>query len=255
MPCTLAQLTDLADETLQPQRFNDYCPNGLQVEGRSSVSRIVTGVTACQALIDAAIDVQADAILVHHGYFWRGESPVLTGRRVKRVKSLLDNDISLLGYHLPLDAHPEYGNNAGLAKVLGLSIKGNAASVEQDLLMLGELGEAMTGAELSEHISVRLDRQPLHVAADPLEDRKLSSVAWCTGGAQGYIEQAIELGVDAYITGEVSEQTVHSARESGIHFYAAGHHATERYGVQSLGAFLAGALDLECHFIDIDNPA
>ncbi|MEM8499512.1 MAG: Nif3-like dinuclear metal center hexameric protein [Pseudomonadota bacterium] len=255
MPCTLEQLIDLADQTLQPQRFKDYCPNGLQVEGRPTVARIVTGVTACQALIDAAIDVQADAILVHHGYFWRGESPVLTGRRVKRIKSLLDNDISLLGYHLPLDVHPELGNNASLAKVLGLSIRSNADSVEQDLLMVGELGEPMTGAELAEHISVRLDRPPLHVAAEPHEDRKLSTVAWCTGGAQGYIEQAIELGVDAYITGEVSEQTVHSARESRLHFYAAGHHATERFGVQSLGKYLAGALELECHFVDIDNPA
>ncbi|MFK7732035.1 MAG: Nif3-like dinuclear metal center hexameric protein [Pseudomonadales bacterium] len=255
MPCTLAQLVNLTDETLQPQRFKDYCPNGLQVEGRSEVSRIVTGVTACQALLDAAIDQQADVILVHHGYFWRGESPVLTGNRLKRIKSLLDNGISLLGYHLPLDAHPEYGNNAGLANVLGFSVQGNAPSVEQDLLMLGELGEPMSGGELSTHIAACLGRPPLHIAADPLETRKLRSVAWCTGGAQGYIEKAIELGVDAYITGEVSEQTVHSARESGMHFYAAGHHATERYGVQALGAYLAAALGLEHQFIDIDNPA
>lgn len=255
MPCTLAQLVDLADTTLQPQRFNDYCPNGLQVEGRSSISRIVTGVTACQALIDAAIDSQADAILVHHGYFWRGESPVLTGRRLKRIKSLLDNEISLLGYHLPLDAHPDYGNNARLAKVLGFAIQGSAPLVEHDLLMVGELGEAMTGSELTAHIAACLERPPLHVAADPHEDRKLRSVAWCTGGAQAYIEQAIDLGVDAYITGEVSEQTVHSARESQIHFYAAGHHATERYGVQALGEYLAAALDLEYQFIDIHNPA
>ncbi len=255
MACTLAQFVDLADKTLEPQRFKDYCPNGLQVEGRPSVKRIVSGVTASQALIDAAIERKADAILVHHGYFWRGESPAITGRRLTRIKSLLDHGLSLIAYHLPLDAHPDYGNNASLAKVLGFSIKRLAPSVEQGLLMVGELDNPMTGAQLSGHIEQCLDRPPLHVANNPSEEKKLQSVAWCTGGAQAYIEQAIELGVDAYITGEVSEQTVHSARESEIHFYAAGHHATERYGVKALGEYLAQTLELEHQFIDIDNPA
>ncbi len=255
MPCTLEQLVGLANESLQPHRFNDYCPNGLQVQGRPLIARVVSGVTACQALIDAAIERQADAILVHHGYFWRGESPVLTGSRLKRIKSLLDNELSLLAYHLPLDAHPEYGNNASLARVLGFAVHGCAPSVEQQLMMVGELGAPMTGDQLSAHIGACLNRPPLHIAADPNDARKLKSVAWCTGGAQGYVEQAIELGVDAYITGEVSEQTVHSARESGLHFFAAGHHATERYGVQALGRYLAEELGVEHHFVDIDNPA
>lgn len=249
----LNDLVRALDDLLQPARFSDYCPNGLQVQGRAEVRRIVSGVTASEALIDAAIADGADAILVHHGYFWKGESPVVTGMKRRRLGKLLAHDISLLAYHLPLDAHPELGNNAQLARLLGLRREG--ALFPHDPRAVGDAGvlaQAMTPEVLAAHIAAVLGRAPLHIAGGPREIRR---VAWCTGGAQGYIEQAIALGVDAYLSGEISEPTVHAARESGVHYFALGHHASERYGVKAVGEWCERALGLAHRFVDIDNPA
>lgn len=248
-------LTDILLELgkqLRPEQFNDYCPNGLQVQGRSQVSRLVSGVTASQALIDAAIAQRADAILVHHGYFWRGEEAVLTGVKQRRIKALLEHNINLLAYHLPLDAHPEFGNNIQLAKVLGLTPSGELTRQNNHAMgLFSDLDSPISGAELAGRISTGLGREPLHIAGS---DAAIRRVAWCTGAAQSYIEQAVQIGADAYISGEISEPTVHIAREYGIHYFSAGHHATERYGVQALGNWLAQQFDLQHTFIDIDNP-
>lgn len=249
----LNALLQALDDLLQPARFNDYCPNGLQVEGRAEVRTLVTGVTASEALIDAAIALNADAILVHHGYFWKGERAEITGMKRRRIGKLISHDLSLLAYHLPLDAHPVLGNNAQLAQRLGFVREG--ALFPQDSRAVGDVGtlaQAMSADALSQHIGQVLGRKPLHIAGS---DKLIQRVAWCTGGAQGFIEQAIAMGVDAYFSGEISEPTVHAARESGVHYWAMGHHASERYGVQALGEWCARELGLTHHFVDIDNPA
>lgn len=227
--------------------FKDYCPNGLQVEGKAAIKKIISGVTASQALIDAAIEQQADLLLVHHGFFWKGENPVLTGIKKRRLQALLLNDVNLLAYHLPLDANKHLGNNILLAKKLG--IKPEQYFSTNEIALLGTI-EKQTGNEFRQCIASVLDRIPLHIEAD----RMISRVALCTGAAQSYINQAIDLGVDAFISGEVSENTWHIAKESNIHYFAAGHHATERYGVQALGEHLATQFDLKHTFIDINNP-
>jgi dinuclear metal center YbgI/SA1388 family protein len=248
----LNEIEALCNRVLEPERFSDYCPNGIQVQGAAEVNKIISGVTASQALIDAAIDHNAQAVLVHHGYFWKGENPVVVGMKRNRLKALLENDISLIAYHLPLDAHPTLGNNARLAELLGLRVEqGLEPGNERSIGLLGTLPTPMSGAAFSAHLQQQLGRSPLHIAGN---DREIRRVAWCTGAAQGMIEKAVEAKADAYLTGEVSEPTVHAAREMGIHFYAAGHHATERYGVQALGELLAEQLGLEHLFIDIDNP-
>lgn len=251
MSTTLNELLAAANALLMPERFQDYCPNGLQVEGRQQIKRIVSGVTASMALLEAARDSAADAIVVHHGYFWKSESPVVTGMKRKRLQLLLQNDISLIAYHLPLDAHPEFGNNAQLARLLGIEITGGLQAGANPIGNIGKLAEAMWPEKFVEKIAQRLGRLPQFIAGG---DHAIRRVAWCTGAAQNYIDQAAELGVDAFISGEISEQTVHSARELGIHFIAAGHHATERYGVSALGDYLANQLKIEHRFIDIDNP-
>ena len=242
-------LVQYLDELLEAGRFKDYCPNGLQVEGSGEVRTIVAGVTASQALIDAAIARGADTLLVHHGWFWRGEDGRVTGFRKARMRSLLLHDINLIAYHLPLDAHPELGNNAQLASRLGWLVKGRFG--DQDLGCFGCLPQAMSLTELARSIETGLGRQPLIVGEG---ERQVRRVAWCSGGAQGYFEQALALGVDAYLSGEISEQTVHLARESGVAFIAAGHHATERFGVQALAADLRARFGVSCEFVDIDNP-
>lgn len=245
-------IIQLLSEWLEPDKFKDYCPNGLQVEGRSDVRRIATGVTACQAFLDQAVAAGADMVLVHHGYFWRGEDPRIRGIRRRRLATLFAHEINLVAYHLPLDAHPVMGNNAQLGEVLGFEQVAPAGNVgETGLLWTGTLAEPMTPEALSARIGERLQREPLWVGNGPSEIRTL---AWCTGAAQGFIDQAVALGVDAYISGEISEPTVHSARENGIHYYAAGHHATERYGVQALGERLQTEMDIEHVFIDVPNP-
>ncbi len=252
MAVELFELVANLDAILQPARFKDYSPNGLQVEGRARVARLVTGVTACQALLEAAIAERADAVLVHHGYFWRGENPCLTGIKRRRIALLLEHDISLLAYHLPLDEHPSLGNNAQLAQQLGIPVVSQRYEGDGSCpVMEGQLPTAVAGHAFAAHLARVLGRKPMHIAAE----REIRRLAWCTGGGQGFIEHAIELGVDAYISGEVSEQTVHIARENAIHFFAAGHHATERYGVQALGEHLAKILPLEHRFLDIENPA
>ena len=252
MQITLQELTGEISRLLKPDQFTDYCPNGLQVEGKADIRHLVTGVTASQRLLDAAVDCGADAILVHHGYFWRGEDAVVTGLKRKRLKTLLDHDISLLAYHLPLDAHAEFGNNVQLAKVFGWEPKGELLRQNNQVMgLIAELPQPVTGTQLYVHISKALGREALHIDAD---NRMIARVAWCTGAAQQYIETAARLGMDAYISGEISEPTVHTAQEHGMHYFAAGHHATERYGVKALGEFLAGRFGITHTFIDIHNP-
>lgn len=243
------ELLGYLDELLVPGKFRDYCPNGLQVEGRAEITRIVAGVTASQDLLDAAVALHADAILVHHGYFWKGEDGRVTGIRRQRLATLLAKDINLLAYHLPLDAHPELGNNAQLARLLGFVPESRFG--EQDIAWLGALAEPCDLSTLTARVSAVLGRQPLVIGGD---DRMIRRIGWCSGGAQGYFEQAIALGVDAYLSGEISEQTVHLARESGVAYLAAGHHATERYGVQALAGHLARQFGIACEFVDLDNP-
>lgn len=245
----LQQLVSVVDRQLEPWRFKDYAPNGLQVEGRSEVLRVVTGVTASQALLDEAVRRQADAVLVHHGYFWKSEPAALTGIKRRRIATLLQNDISLLAYHLPLDAHPQLGNNAQLGQLLGIIDAQPCA--DELLLWQGALAVPQSAEALAAGMAKRLGRQPLLLGPARRQIRRL---AWCTGGAQGYFEQAIALGVDAFITGEASEQNHHLAEEYGVTFFAAGHHATERYGVKALGEWLASAHGLEVDFVDLFNP-
>lgn len=245
-------LVDYCNSLLQSDAFQDYCPNGLQVEGAGQVQRLVTGVTASQALVDAAVAAGAQMLLVHHGYFWKGEPSTVTGIKHRRLKALLGADINLLAYHLPLDVHGELGNNVQLAKLLGWEVLGGLEPDNpRSVGLYGELPDAVEGSVLARQMAAVLQREPLHIAGN---DRPIKRIAWCTGAAQGYIERAISLGADAYVTGEVSEPTVHAARENGIHFFAAGHHATERYGVKALGEHLAERFGLEHEFIDIDNP-
>lgn len=246
------ELLDYCDRLLDSAAFADYCPNGLQVQGGERVWRIVSGVTASQALVDAAIAAQADLLLVHHGYFWKGEPAPLTGIKQRRIKALLQHDINLVAYHLPLDVHAELGNNVQLAHVMDWQIEGGLEPDNpRSVGLQGRLSVPLSGEQLAAQLAQRLQRTPLHI---PGNDRPIRRIAWCTGAAQGYIDRAIALGVDAYITGEVSEPTVHLAREHGIHFFAAGHHATERYGVKALGEHLAQQFGIQHQFIDIDNP-
>lgn len=250
MSISLTQLTSYLNELLKPSRFDDYCPNGLQVEGSATINNIVTGVTASQELIESAIDSKADALLVHHGYFWRGEPAVITGMKRKRIQLLLENNISLLAYHLPLDTHLELGNNIQLAKVLGWDPEPVDKKHPIPLVRSTILAKATSGISLGQHIENSLARKPLHIAAN----REIKKVAWCTGAAQSYIFDALALGADAFISGEVSEATTHIAREHNIHYFSAGHHATERYGVRALGEHLVEKFDINIEFIDIDNP-
>jgi dinuclear metal center YbgI/SA1388 family protein len=238
------------DELLAAATVSDYCPNGLQVAGRRPVRRLVSGVTASLALIEAAAEAGADALLVHHGWFWKGEDPRLVGMHGRRVTAMLEAGMALLAYHLPLDVHPEVGNNRRLAEVLG--IEGAMPATEDGLIWTGTLPVAQSGAGVAALVGERLGRQPLHV---PVREGALRRLAWCTGGAQRFIDRAAALDVDLYLSGEVSEQTVHQARELGLDYIAAGHHATERYGVQALGGHLAERFGLEHQFVDIDNPA
>ena len=252
MAVALAELVTYLDEYLEVGRVRDYAPNGLQVEGSAEVARIVSGVTASQRLLDAAVDCQADAVLVHHGYFWKGENPCLVGMKRRRLHTLLDNDISLLAYHLPLDAHPEVGNNARLGELLSLESVAPLDPDDRDGVgNIGLLAEGQRVQNLLERLAELTGREPLHIGDG---EQIVRRVAWCTGAAQGYIDAAVAAGADLFITGEASEQTVHTAREEGIQFIAAGHHATERYGVQALGEHLQGRFGIEHRYIEVDNP-
>ncbi len=248
----IKELTTYLDQLLHPQLFNDYCPNGLQVEGRAEIKKLVSAVTANQALFAAAQDFGADAILVHHGLFWRGDDPCVTGIKRNRLTTLLQNNINLIAYHLPLDAHSEFGNNIQLASVLKLIPEAEiSVNDNPNLVRIGRLHNKMNAQQFAKQIEQALHRKPLHISG---RVENIETIAWCTGAAQDFITLAIDHGVDAYLTGEVSERTVHIAREAGIHFFAAGHHATERYGVYALGEHLAREFQLKHLFIDIDNP-
>ncbi|HCS88908.1 MAG: Nif3-like dinuclear metal center hexameric protein [Thiohalocapsa sp. PB-PSB1] len=246
---TAETLARYSNELLSVGNFSDYCPNGLQVAGERPVRLLVSGVSASQALVQAAIDADADALLVHHGWFWKGEEPCLVGIKGRRVRMLMQAGIALLAYHLPLDAHPQLGNNRQLAEVLGINDPRPANP--DGLLWLGRLAIPCSGIELARSVGEHLNRAPLHIAAI---DRPVQHLAWCTGAAQRYIGEAHALGADLFISGEVSEQTTHEARELGIDYLGAGHHATERYGVQALGAHLADQFEIQHRFIDRDNP-
>lgn len=247
------QLLQTFDALLQPERFRDYGPNGLQVEGAASVRKIVSGVTASRALIEAAIAAQADTIFVHHGLFWKGQDGRVTGWMKQRLALLLAHNINLFAYHLPLDAHPELGNNAQLGLQLGL--KAQSRFGEQDLGFLGERlesGAFETAEVLAQHVENKLNRPVVLVNA---AQRAIKSIAWCSGGAQSYFEAAIAAGADAFITGEISEPQAHYARECGVAYLACGHHASERFGAPAVAAHVAAQFGLVHEFIDIDNPA
>lgn len=245
----LTELLDYTGHLLQVERYRDYCPNGLQVGGRDEIGTIVSGVSASMALLEAAAEAGADMVLVHHGYFWKNEEPCVTGIKRARLKFLLERDINLVAYHLPLDAHPELGNNAQLARMLGIDIEGWFG--EQSVAAYGSLAEPMSLETFGRAVAHVLRREPLLVGDANTTIRR---VAWCTGAAQDALEQAVTLGMDAFLTGEVSERTVHLARESDVAFIAAGHHATERYGVRALGEHLANRYGISHRYVEIDNP-
>ena len=262
---SIQDLTQFCDDYLSAGSFKDYAPNGLQVDGGRPVQRIVTGVTACEALIDAAIAAHADTIMVHHGYFWKGESATITGMKGRRIRKLMQHGISMIGYHLPLDAHPVVGNNAKLAEVLNMTITG--ALYPNESHPVGNIATCtlQTADSLSAQITKALGRTPLHISAHyhhadsttnkKTDEKLIERVGICTGGAQDMIEQAAIMNCDAFISGEISERTTHIARELGIDYFACGHHATERGGIQALGEVIAQQFDLPVTFIDIDNPA
>ncbi|MCV6588238.1 MAG: Nif3-like dinuclear metal center hexameric protein [Marinobacterium sp.] len=252
MAVELKALLNYCDTLLEPGKFRDYCPNGLQVEGKPQIQRLVSAVTASQDVLDAAVAWQADAILVHHGYFWKGEPEPVCGIKRKRLKTLLQHDISLIAYHLPLDAHPQLGNNARLGQLLGLTETGPLELGNPNSIgLVGRLAQPQSAQQFADHIAAVLGREPLLITGG---DHLIETLGWCTGGAQGYIDKAIAQGLDAFISGEVSEPTFHAARENGIHYLAAGHHATERYGAMALGEALAAEFGLEHRFVDSDNP-
>ncbi|MDJ0807311.1 MAG: Nif3-like dinuclear metal center hexameric protein [Gammaproteobacteria bacterium] len=247
----LLTLERYCDEQLAANEFDDYCPNGLQVEAGSQVQRLMVGVTACQALIDEAVAWEADLLLVHHGYFWRGEAAAIRGMKARRIAALLGHGISLLVYHLPLDAHPVWGNNRQLAELCQFP-RPQATAAGRGLLWRSTLDGGISALDLGRGLSDVLGREVLHIRGG---NDRVQQIGWCTGAAQDFIGDAAQLGLDAYISGEISESTVHAARELGIHYFAAGHHATERLGVQALGRHLAENYALDFRFVDVDNPA
>lgn len=246
-------LVDHLDELLGSRHISDYAPNGLQVEASEQISRIVTGVSVSQPLIAAAREWGAQMLIVHHGLFWSKEDPRLIGMKGARVRQLYEAGISLLGYHLPLDIHPELGNNAQLGKLLGISKEGTFWQHNNlELAHYGSFEAPIESAHLAERLTTLLNREPLLISGG---DHPIQRIGWCSGGAQNGIEAAAQLGLDAYISGEISEPTTHVAREMGIHYFAAGHHATERWGVKALAQYISDNLGIETRFIDIDNPA
>ena len=245
----LSELSQFCDDFLRVAEFSDYCPNGLQVEAGERVEHLVCGVTASLALIEAAAEVGADGLLVHHGYFWKGEAQPLVGPKGRRIRALIENGISLLAYHLPLDVHPEVGNNTRLARVMEWQIETRFG--EMNLICAGRPRVSQSVDELAAELRDRLNANPLVITAG---DHPVNRLAWCTGAAQDFVEAAAAQGVDAFVSGEISEPTFHAARELGIHYIAAGHHATERYGVQALAAEIESRFGLRQQFIDIPNP-
>lgn len=251
----MAKLQDIiqwCDQTLKSPEFKDYAPNGLQIEGKTEVHKILAAVTASQDAIDAAIRENADLLLVHHGYFWKGEAYPITGMRGKRIKSLIQHDISLLAYHLPLDSHPSLGNNVAIADLLRLErIEALDPSERHPIGNIGYLNQPMPVEEFKKFVSEKLKFDVTHLPADK---NMIEKVGFCTGGAQDFIVKAAEQGCDAYISGEVSERTFYEAKELGVHYFACGHHATERYGVQRLGQAISEQFDIEYVYFELNNP-
>lgn len=249
-------LTKFLEKKLNIKKYEDYCPNGLQVEGRLNINVIVTGVTASLDLVKTAVDMKADAILVHHGYFWRGEDSNVRGIKKKRLEQLIMNKINLYVYHLPLDMHPKLGNNAQLAKILNFSCTRRFS--KNNIGWIGKIinfkkynfQEVITVKDLFNHITRQIGRKPIVIGN---LDKKIDEIGWCTGAAQNLLTDAINSGVSAYISGEISESTVYTSRESGVAYFAAGHHATERYGIKALGEYLEKKFKINNYFIDIDN--
>lgn len=249
MPATRDELLAAFSAILNPSEFDDYGPNGLQVEGRPEIRRLVSGVTASKALIDAAIAAEADAIFVHHGLFWRGMDGTVTGWMKQRLQALLAHDLNLFAYHLPLDAHAEWGNNAQLGLHMGW---GKGAPIGgKGLVFQADGVNYLSSAALAADLQQRLGRSVTCIDGG----RPIKRLAWCTGGAQGYFQKAIDAGADAFVTGEISEPQAHLAQECGVTFIAAGHHATERYGAPALAQHVASELGLVHEFIEIPNPA
>lgn len=251
------ELERILDEKLNSRAISDYAPNGLQVEGKAEIRKIITGVTATLPLIEKAIAKNADAILVHHGYFWKSENPCIRGMKGKRIKALLQHEINLFGYHLPLDIHLELGNNAQIAKHIGASNLLGMEDKPNSIPVIAEFDTAISAEELKSRLEKTLQRNVIlcNEFVDGSLHKPIKKVGICSGGGQGYIDLAFEKGCDAFISGEISEQTTHSAREQGIYYFACGHHATERDGVKALGEWLAENYGIEVEFIDIDNPA
>jgi dinuclear metal center YbgI/SA1388 family protein len=248
----LKELCKFCDDYLSIPDFKDYCPNGLQVESTVEVSRLVTGVTASMALIEAAIEDGADALLVHHGYFWKGEGAPLVGNKGRRIAALIRNNINLIAYHLPLDVHTGIGNNVQLGKLMGWAVDGGFVDVGgKSLVLSGRPEEESSLEQLTASIGKKLGNSPLAISGG---SHIIKRIAWCTGAAQNYLEAAVDDGADVFVSGEISENTVHFAREAGIHYIAAGHHATERYGVQALASIIEQKFGLSNRFIDIPNP-
>ncbi|AOA59026.1 Nif3-like dinuclear metal center hexameric protein [Acinetobacter larvae] len=252
----MAQLSDIiqwCDQTLQSNAFKDYAPNGLQIEGAREVTRIASAVTASQHAIAAAIELEAQLLLVHHGYFWKGEAAPITGMRGQRIKSLIQNDISLVAYHLPLDAHPELGNNRSIADLLQLQhIEALDRNERYPIGNIAYLAEPMSVTAFHQLLQSRFQSEQIqHLAADR---QMIQKIGFCTGAAQDFIHQAAQQGCDAYLSGEVSERTYYEAQEMNIHYFACGHHATERFGVQRLGAAIAEQFSIEHQYIELNNP-
>ena len=251
----MAQLKEIiqwCDQTLNTHEFKDYAPNGLQIEGRSDVQKILCAVTASQEAIEVAIAQNADLLLVHHGYFWKGEPYPITGMRGKRIKSLIQHDISLVGYHLPLDSHPSLGNNAAIAECLALeNLQALDPSERHPIGNIGFLKQAMSASEFRDYLTARLGFNTIHL---PAEKSQIQKIGFCTGAAQDFIGIAAEQGCDAFISGEVSERTYYEAKELGVHYYACGHHATERYGVQRLAKAISEQFNIEYSYFELNNP-
>lgn len=243
------ELEKIISNVLNTKNIQDYAPNGLQVAGCRLIKSVITGVTASQELLKSAIQKKAEAVIVHHGYFWKNEPLVIKGIKKNRLKMILENDINLYSWHLPLDIHPKLGNNAQLGNLLGIKIVGNITP----LLLWGKFPESISGTQLENLIHKKLNRKPFWYGETG--PNHISNIAWCTGAGQSLIDKAAEFGVDAFITGDVSEPTIHSAKEQKIHFYAAGHHATECGGILSITKWLKENTHLSVSFTNISNPA
>ncbi|VFP83679.1 Nif3-like dinuclear metal center hexameric protein [Buchnera aphidicola] len=243
-------LEQIINKKLNSNKYkNDYTPNGLQVEGRSEINKIITGVTACQNLLKIAIQHNADAIIVHHGYFWNNQDKRVLGMHRHRLKTLLSNDINLYSWHIPLDVHPKFGNNVQLGKLLNININNNI----NPYVLQGQFKKKYTVTSLINMIKKKLNRTPFHYGKTG--PKYINNVAWCTGKGQNFFHQVTNLNIDAYLTGEISEETIHIAEENNIHFFSLGHHATEKSGIYLLGKWLSHQYhNLQIKFIDVYNP-